>query len=275
MERFTREANMLARLQHPGIATIIDAGAAEVHTEDGFISRRPFLAMEYVEGQRLDVFARRHELTIEHRLQLIAQVADAVHHAHLKGVIHRDLKPSNILVAAPTDDGASAQPKILDFGVARAIASAWDVRSETTESTGLIGTLPYMSPEQIECDLDRIDVRSDVYALGVLAFELRTGELPHDVRNRSIIEAARRITTDDPKRIRTIEPKFRGDIDAIMCKALARDPHRRYESASAFADDLRRHLARQPVHARSPGRGTPPSRTACQPPSTIPRWRRR
>lgn len=252
LDRFTAEANILAKLHHRGIATIFEAGAADVYTEDGFIGRRAFLAMEYIDGPRLDEYAKQRQLTVQQRLELIASVADAVHHAHLKGVIHRDVKPSNILIRADGNTESPAQPKVLDFGVARALDTTWDQLSATSTTSGLIGTLPYMSPEQIEGDPGQIDARSDIYGLGVLTFELLTGELPHEVRQTSLVEAARRITDQPPKRLRAVDPQFAGDIDAIVGKALSRQPERRYESAAAFAADLRRHLTHQAVTARPP-----------------------
>jgi WD40 repeat protein/serine/threonine protein kinase len=239
LKRFEYEGQVLGSLQHPGIAQIFEGGTADTAE-----STLPFFAMELVRGQPLTRYAEAAELTVRQRLELIARVCDAVHHAHQKGVIHRDLKPGNILV----DD--SGQPKVLDFGVARATDA--DVRTTTlqTDVGRLVGTIAYMSPEQVAGDSRELDTRSDVYALGVILYELLTGQLPLDVAHTTIPQAARAIAEDEPASLSSINRAFRGDIETIVTKALEKDRNRRYESASALAADIRRYLSDQPITAR-------------------------
>lgn len=253
LRRFEHESEMLARLQHPGIAQIYEAGAAEF--EHG---QQPFFAMEYVRGTALGDFADDYKLGVNQRIELFIRICDAVHHAHQKGVIHRDLKPGNILVQLP--DGAAtaqslalAQPKILDFGIART-TDPGSQRTMQTEVGQLIGTVPYMSPEQISGEANAIDIRSDVYTLGVILYELLAGRLPHAVSDKTIPEAVRTITQDDPQPISVMNSSFRGDIQTIVSKALERDRERRYQSASDLAADLGRYLRNEPILAQPPSR---------------------
>ncbi|HZW08792.1 MAG TPA: protein kinase [Phycisphaerales bacterium] len=239
LRRFEHEAEILGRMHHAGIAQIYEAGVAE--TEQG---PQPFLAMELVEGPPITDFAEARRLSTRERLELLARVCDAIHHAHQRGVIHRDLKPSNILV------DAHGQPKILDFGVARAIDAELQVTTMRTSVGQLIGTLPYMSPEQIAADPAEIDNRADVYALGVLTFEVLAGRLPFDLRSRSIPEAARIIRDESPTRLSTVDRTLRGDVETIVATALAKDKARRYQTAAELADDMRRYLAGEPIAAR-------------------------
>jgi len=241
LKRFQREAHLLGELQHVGIAQIFEAGTTR--TDQG---EQPFLAMEYVRGAPLTQYAASGGLSTAEKLRLFARVCDAVGYAHRRGVIHRDLKPSNILV------DSSGQPKILDFGVARAVDADTGATTLHTDVGQLIGTLPYMSPEQVAADPASVDQRSDVYALGVLLFELLAEALPYSVPRHSIVEAARVIQTVEPTSIGALSRTFRGDIDTIVAKALEKDKQRRYESAEALADDLRRYLADEPIVARPP-----------------------
>ncbi len=256
MRRFRQEAELLGRLQHPGIAQIYEAGAIE--TDSG---RQPYFAMEYVDGEELRRYAERHGLGTRERLELVARVCDAVHHAHQKGIVHRDLKPDNVLVVeepAATSVGGDTrfaqlgQPKVLDFGVARATDSDIQVTTVQTDVGQLIGTVPYMSPEQVAGDSREVDTRTDIYALGVLMYELLSGRLPFDLRHKPVPEAARIIREDEPTRLSSIRTIFRGDIDTIATKALEKDPQRRYQSAAAMAADIRRYLANEPITARPP-----------------------
>jgi WD40 repeat protein len=238
LKRFAREAEILGRLHHPGIAQIYEAGVAE----DG----RPFFALELIRGVALDEHARLRSLTLAARLDLVARVCDAVQHAHDQGIIHRDLKPGNILV------DEAGQPKVLDFGVARASDADLLTSADRTRTGQLVGTLSYMSPEQVSADPAALDARSDVYALGVILFELLSGRLPYLLGNLPLPEAARVIREREPSRLGSIDTSFRGDLETIVAKALEKDPARRYQSVAELAADLRRHLRHEPIRARPP-----------------------
>jgi len=244
--RFGHEVEILGQLKHPGIAQVYEAG-----THDDGAGPMPYFAMEYVQGRALLDFAKHRGLTIRARLDLMAQICNAVHHAHQKGVIHRDLKPANVIVEE--SDGA-VQPKILDFGVARAIRSDVQLVTMHTEVGQLIGTLSYMSPEQVTGRPEDLDVRSDVYALGVMLYELLAERLPYDLRDRSIPEAGTVIREEEPSRLSSINTALRGDIETIVGKALSKEKERRYQSAAEFGDDLRRFLNDEPIIARPASR---------------------
>lgn len=244
VRRFEAEAEVLGRLQHPGIAQIFEAGEAVV---DGRGSPHPFIAMEHVDGPTITEFAERHRLDVKQCMDLLARVCDAVHHAHQRGVIHRDIKPRNILVDSHAEP---PQPKVLDFGVARAADADLRVTTMQTSVGQLIGTLPYMSPEQVGGDPRELDVRSDVYALGVLMFQLLTGRLPHDLSNRSIPDAARVIREEPHVRLSSVSRVFRGELEVIAGKAMEKDRTRRYQTASELAEDLRRYVRAEPIMAR-------------------------
>jgi WD40 repeat protein/predicted Ser/Thr protein kinase len=238
LKRFKQEVEILGRLHHPGIAQIYDAGMAE----DG----QPFFAMEYIRGQTLGEYARLRAVTVQARVELMARVCDAAQHAHDKGVIHRDLKPANILV------DETGQPKVLDFGVARATDADLLTGAGLTQTGQLLGTPNYMSPEQVTGDPAAIDHRADVYALGVILFELLAHGLPYQLTNRPLAEAARLILEQDAPRLGSINPELRGDVETIVAKALEKDRSRRYASAADLAADLRRWLAHEPILARPP-----------------------
>jgi WD40 repeat protein/serine/threonine protein kinase len=286
LKRFEYEAQVLGRLQHPGIAQIYEAGVADLEytaprvppagaagrRDDApslpldvgplGVHRQAFFAMEFVPGLPLHEYAQKRRLELRTRLELLAAVCDAVQYAHQKGVIHRDLKPANILV---TDDDAAgagpdsprsgratraAAPKILDFGVARTSDPELTLTTLRTSAGQLVGTLPYMSPEQVAGDPDEVDTRSDVYSLGVILYQLLAERLPLDLRSCSMPEAARRIRDDAPPRLGTLDRAFRGEIETIAAKALEKNRARRYQSAAELATDIRRYLAGEPIEAK-------------------------
>ncbi|GJQ30005.1 MAG: hypothetical protein HBSAPP03_18890 [Phycisphaerae bacterium] len=240
LRRFEHESQMLGRLQHPGIAQIFEAGTAD--TGHG---SQPYFAMEFIKGIPLTEYATARDLPTRHRLQMFIQVCEAVHHAHQKGVIHRDLKPGNILV----DDEGRA--KVLDFGVARATDDN-PAGTLHTEAGAVVGTLAYMSPEQLTGDPLAIDTRADVYALGVILYELLAGRLPFVVERRTLVEVARMVAELEPTPLGTINRTYRGDLQTIVAKALAKEKDRRYQSASDLAADLGRFLRHEPIAARPP-----------------------
>ena len=245
LARFRREAKVLAMLDHPGIARLIDTGVDP--TASG---PRPWLAMDRIEGVNLAAWGRESR-SIEERLEMLARVADAVEHAHGHEIVHRDLKPENVLVRA---DG---RPVVLDFGVARLTDS--DVRATTVmTSAGLIvGTIRYMSPEQAEGRPDGIGPRSDVYALGVLAYELLARRMPYEIPEHSVHRALVAVMTSPPGDMTELPAPIRGRMERVLRAALAKNPERRTASAGAFAADLRRVAAGRRPLARAP-RGSGP-----------------
>ncbi len=250
--RFEREVGVLQQLRHPGIAAFFDAGKALVAMSSGAEVSVPYLAMEAVDGVPLDRHADARGLDAAGRLELMARVCDAIHHAHEQGIIHRDLKPGNVLVLPPQGDDRIGQPKVLDFGLARATST--DDPTLTRTRTGmLMGTLPYMSPEQVAGRMEDLDRRSDVYSLGVMLFELLSGQLPYPVRGRSLAEGARVIQMDEPSRVASLVPSLAGSVDHVVSQALEKDTDRRYASAADFATDLRAAAAGRVVMARGPG----------------------
>ncbi len=256
LRRFQNEAQVLARMQHPGIAQVYEAGLSDDSGTPGS-SDEAFFVMEYVQGPPLNVYCDSHKLSTRRRLELMLKVCDAVQHAHQRGVIHRDLKPANILVA---ESEGGPQPKVLDFGVARVEDVRHQFTTVHTHAGQIIGTLAYMSPEQLiggTTPSDRperaeadIDVRADVYALGVIAYQLLTGRLPLELTNRPLPEIARIVRDESPPRLGAIDRSMRGDLETIVAKALEKDRERRYSSAAAFAEDIRRFLAGEPILAR-------------------------
>ncbi len=232
--RFEREVELAARLKHPNIARVYDSGLHQ-----GLY----YYAMELIEGQHLDEYVKQNNLTQRQILKLMQLVCHAVTHAHQIGVIHRDLKPSNILV---TNDG---QPHVLDFGLAKALAEK-DTGLTVSLDGEMIGTLPYMSPEQAAGQFDLIDVRADVYSLGIIFFNVLTNHWPYDLSG-SRYEILKNIQEQEPLRPSRIIQRLDGDIEAILLKALAKKICDRYQSVSELAHDLQCWLEGRPIIARS------------------------
>jgi len=240
--RFDREVELTARLEHPNIARVYDSG---VHYSVYFYAMELVRWLGDQKAPTLTEYAKLMKLSARQRLELLAKVADAVHYAHQKGVIHRDLKPANVLV------DESGQPKVLDFGVAR-LAASDNAITRQTDAGQLVGTLAYMSPEQTLADPNELDTRADVYALGVIGYELLSGRLPFAPERLAVLEAVRVIREEEPDRLGTIHRSLRGDVETIIAKALAKEKERRYASAAELAADIRRYLNDEPVIARPP-----------------------
>ncbi|MFI4898128.1 MAG: protein kinase [Phycisphaerales bacterium JB059] len=234
LRRLEREIELAASVDHPGVVTVFDRAT----TADN----RPALVMELIDGRPLDVYVRDEALTPTDILQLIHRVAQIISAAHQRGVLHRDLKPSNILI------DAEGRPRVLDFGLAKALEPD-PSRSLVTQEGEFMGTLAYAAPEQVEHGAIAADVRSDVYALGAMLAEALTGELPIDVSG-PIALAIERIRQTPPTRPSARLPGIDPDIDTIVLTAMAKEPERRYQSATAFAADIARCLADEPILAR-------------------------
>jgi serine/threonine protein kinase len=282
--RFEAERQALALMEHPNIARVLDAGTTP--GEPGGVSPgRPYFVMELVQGPRITTYCDQNRLTPRERLGLFVPVCQAVQHAHQKGIIHRDLKPSNLLVGLY--DG-TAVPKVIDFGVAKALDQKLTEETLHTQAGAIIGTLQYMSPEQADGSPD-VDTGSDVYALGAVLYELLTGTPPVDfsgLGKGAILGKLKRIRDLEPPKpsVRVLGSEqgpaiaekrkttparlgklLRGELDWIVLKCLEKDRARRYESASALARDVQRYLADEPVEATRRGRA--PTRR-CQVPSS-------
>jgi serine/threonine-protein kinase len=242
LSRLRREGAALARIDHPGIARLIEAGSFTTRT-----GQQPFLAMERVVGTHLRDHVASRAPALGERLELFARICDAVAAAHRAGVVHRDLKPENVLVAA---DG---RPCVLDFGIARLVEAeshATSTMSILTRSGLLMGTLCYMSPEQA-IGADCVDGRSDVYALGVLGYELVSGTLPYAVP-ASIAQALHAVVHHAPRPLGVLDPAWAGALERVFDRALRKRPADRYRTAEELAADVRRAAAGRPVHARAP-----------------------
>ena len=241
--RFRYEAELLGRLHHPCIAQVYDAG---VLTTNGL--ETPWFALEYIDRARpLTDHADELDLSLRDRIRLMLPVLEAVQHGHQRGVVHRDLKPGNVLV------DREGRVRVIDFGVARTIgAEATEPDIERTRAGEVIGTLRYMSPEQLAGRSADVDARADVYALGVLLHELVTGRPPYDLTGLSLPEIARLVTEQEPRRPSADRPDLPVDIDWVCARAMAKEPERRYASASELAADLEHFLANEPVSASPP-----------------------
>ena len=224
--RFRHEAEILARLQHPGVAQVYSSGVCDLGH-----GQQPWFAMELIDGEPLHRFVENNTLTIRERLELLLAIADAVQHAHERGVTHRDLKPANIVIATQGSGTARPQPKVLDFGIAHTDRAADETATFRTETGEILGTLNYMSPERFAGRGDEVDHRCDVYALGVIGYELLSGQLPIAASVGNIAEAVRRIEQDEPTQLGKLNTNLGGDVEVIITKALAKDPGRRYQSA--------------------------------------------
>ena len=243
IHRFEFESQTLARLKHQGVAQVYEAG-----THDDGSGGIPYFVMEYVVNAKpITQYAIERNLDTKERLLLFEKVCNAIQHGHLKGIVHRDLKPGNILV------NSNGQPKIIDFGVARSTDSDLALTTLQTDVGQLIGTLQYMSPEQCEADPSDIDIRSDVYALGVILFELLTGNLPYDIKRVAVHEALRIVCEQEPTRLSKTSRHLRGDIEIIAQKALEKSRDRRYQSATALQQDVSHYLNDEPISATPPG----------------------
>jgi non-specific serine/threonine protein kinase/serine/threonine-protein kinase len=260
-QRFLAERQSLALMNHPSIAKVFDAGT----TQEG----QPYLVMEYVDGLPITEYCDVHALSIRERLRLFQLVCDGVQHAHQKTIIHRDLKPSNILV---TEVDGKPVPRIIDFGLAKVLAQGMDAETMMTRAGSILGTLGYMSPEQADSGGEDIDTRSDVYSLGVILYELLVGALPLAFEKLTFYEILQHLREQDAPRpstrLRTLhdaeviaqrrnsEPgivsrQLRGDADAIVLKALAKDRTQRYATPAELAADIERYLRNEPVSAQS------------------------
>ncbi len=245
LRRFKREGELLGRLNHPAIARIFAMGV-----EQGQGISEPYIAMELIEEARtIDAWWRAETApSLKDRVEVFATLCDGVHHAHLRGIVHRDLKPANVLF------GRDQTPRLVDFSIARTTGEGAREETLSTRVGAIVGTLSYMSPEQVSGSIDKIDARTDVYALGALLYELLSGVRACDVDQLPLHEAARVICVVGPRALSAHARTLRGDLETIVEKAMAKEPDARYESAAALAADLRRFVRDEAILARPPSR---------------------
>ncbi|TWT55625.1 Serine/threonine-protein kinase PknB [Thalassoglobus neptunius] len=240
--RFRLEIDLLATLIHRGIARIYEAGLADIGH-----GPQPYYTMEYIKGERLEKLLtqpRIDQISLSDRLELFDQIAEAIQFAHANGVIHRDLKPSNILV------GANGKVKVIDFGLARLIDSEAHSLAATATSSRFVGTPLYMSPEQFSEKYNLIDVRTDIYSLGVVLYQMLSGQLPYDVSDKPLIEIANTVLSSPPVPLRTVAPSVSVTLETIVMKMIEKDPADRYRSISDVICDLRNYREGRPILAR-------------------------
>ena len=238
--RFDLEVEAYSRLNHPAIARILDADKL---TELDY--QLSYLVTEFIDGSSWATHLSERRLDLRAKIELFLAVCDGIQHAHGQGIIHRDIKPGNILVAK------TGHPKIIDFGVARFLQPSDVTRLETLTGQ-LLGTLQYMSPEQVAGNAREVDIRTDIYALGLVLFESLCNEVPYEVAGKPIQEATHVITEQEPRRLAEIDRSLRGDLELIVAKSLAKEKDRRYQTVAEFAADLRHFLANEPISARAP-----------------------
>ncbi|MGE0191423.1 MAG: protein kinase [Planctomycetota bacterium] len=239
--RFQQEAHVLGTLRHPAIAQVHRAGTHHATTE------LSYFVMEYIAGALpITEYVQRHGLGLEDALRLVMEVCRGVHAGHVRGVIHRDIKPGNVLV------GEDGRPKVIDFGIARLTGDDASPDAPRTRTAHLMGTVTYMSPEQLGGQAESIDTRSDVYALGVLLYEILTGKLPYDLTNLGLLETIGAIRNQPPRAPERLREDLPRDVGIIVRKALAKEPDARYGSAEALAEDIERFLQSRPILARAP-----------------------
>lgn len=255
--RFEVERAALSRLSHANIARIFDAGCTD--------SGRAFLVMEYVRGVRIDEYCRTHRLSRRSRLTLFLQLCDAVQHAHQRGVIHRDLKPANVLVV----DEPWPTVKVVDFGIAKIVDDPSGVARSLTQDGQVLGTLAYMSPEQLDPSRGEPDARSDVYALGVMLYALLTDRMPFSDEDAIALRARAALNLTSVAPMKELSGAARRDLEMIVSKALHPDPERRYATPAHLGEDVRRHLSGNPVHARGPSTWYRLSKVASRHPTLV------
>ncbi len=243
IQRFHNESEVLAKLQHPNIAHIYASGS--FRDSEG---SQPWFAMELIDGFTLNEYLRQTKLAEADKLEIFLQICDGVSHAHRRDVVHRDLKPANILIE---NTEASPRPKIVDFGIARITAGEL-ARAGMTHTSAVLGSIDYLSPEQANLGSSQVDQRCDIYSLGIIAFEMLTGRLPHDRRSGTLTKVLNQIAVDPGIPLRKARRSFSRDLEVIIAKAIAPDLNQRYQTVEEFSGDIRRYLRNEPIRAMPP-----------------------